>query len=60
MWSGGDVRFLVECCFTSTETLGLSGTGAQTATSHTAPVLCPVSDCRAVSKGAEAERRIEL
>ena len=33
---------LVECCFTSTETIGLLGTGAQDShlDFHTAPELC--------------------
>ena len=36
--------WLVECCFTSTETVGLLGTGAQDGhlDFHTAPELCPV------------------
>ena len=35
---------LVECCFTSTETVGLLGTGAQDVhlNFHTAPELCSV------------------
>ena len=37
----GDVMLLVECCFTSTETVGLLGTAAQDGhlNSHTAPEL---------------------
>ena len=37
------VGWLVECCFTSTETVGLLGTGAQDVhlDFHTAPELCP-------------------
>ena len=36
--------WLVECCFTSTETVGLSGTGAQEVhlDFHTPPELCEV------------------
>ena len=36
------LSFLVECCFTSTETVGLLGTGAQDGhlDFHTAPELC--------------------
>ena len=38
---------LAECCFTSTETVGLLGTGAQDGhlDSHTAPELCEVQFC---------------
>ena len=38
---------LVECCFTSTETVGLLGTGAQDVhfDFHTAPELCDKLDC---------------
>ena len=38
---------LVECCFTSTETVGLLGTGAQDGhlDFHTAPELCDKLDC---------------
>ena len=38
-------RCLVECCFTSTETVGLLGTGAQDGhlDFHTAPELCHLS-----------------
>ena len=37
-----DARMLAECCFTSTETVGLLGTGAQDGhlDFHTAPELC--------------------
>ena len=28
-WGGGGVGWLVECCFTSTETVGLLGTGSR-------------------------------
>ena len=36
------VRVMAECCFTSTETVGLLGTGAQDGRLdfHTAPELC--------------------
>ena len=36
------IRWFVECCFTSTETVGLLGTGAQDVhlDFHTAPELC--------------------
>ena len=39
---GTDCTTLAECCFTSTETVGLSGTGAQDVhlDFHTAPELC--------------------
>ena len=39
---GEPVFYLVECCFTSTETEGLLGTGAQDVhlDFHTAPELC--------------------
>ena len=38
------VDFLLKCCFTSTETVGLLGTGAQDGhlDFHTAPELCNV------------------
>ena len=37
-----DARMLAECCFTSTETVGLLGTGTQDGhlDFHTAPELC--------------------
>ena len=37
-----DVTLLLKCCFTSTETVGLLGTGAQDGhlNFHTAPELC--------------------
>ena len=40
----GTVPCLDECCFTATETVGLSGTGAQDGhlDFHTAPELCLV------------------
>ena len=42
-------EYLVECCFTSTETVGLLGTGAQDGhfDFHTAPELwrVPILDC---------------
>ena len=41
-WGGVGVEMLLECCFTSTETAGLLGTGAQDGhlDFHTAPELC--------------------
>ena len=41
-FDGAATRWLVECCFTSTETIGLLGTGAQDGhlRFHTAPELC--------------------
>ena len=40
----GRGRWLVECCFTSTETVGLLGTGAQDSNLdfYTAPELCTI------------------
>ena len=42
MTSRGQVGWLVECCFTSTETVGLLSTGAQDVhlDFHTAPEQC--------------------
>ena len=39
---GGGMELMVECCFTSTETIGLIGMGAQDGhlDFHTAPELC--------------------
>ena len=48
-------RAVVECCFTSTETVDLLGTGAQNGhlDFHTAPELC----IREVHAGMQLERR---
>ena len=42
VWDPLDLHWLVECCFTSTETVGLLGMGAQDGhlDFHTAPELC--------------------